>query len=146
MFVFDQREAHVRVAIFTEADARRDRNLGLFHQLLREFKRTHRLERLGDLGPDEHRRLRLFDFPASRIESIAQHIAAVFVHIANFGDAVLRAFQRGDRGDLDRREHRSEEHTSELQSLMRISYAVFSLKKKKKKQKKNKSEESKNTK
>src|SRR3546814_3984750 len=28
-------------------------------------------------------------------------------------------------------EHRSEEHTSELQSLMRISYAVFCLKKKK---------------
>src|SRR3546814_8755067 len=27
--------------------------------------------------------------------------------------------------------HRSEEHTSELQSLMRISYAVFCLKKKK---------------
>src|SRR3546814_3963536 len=32
------------------------------------------------------------------------------------------------RGKL---EHRSEEHTSELQSLMRISYAVFCLKKKK---------------
>src|SRR3546814_4663070 len=30
------------------------------------------------------------------------------------------------------REGRSEEHTSELQSLMRISYAVFCLKKKKK--------------
>src|SRR3546814_2548887 len=30
---------------------------------------------------------------------------------------------------------RSEEHTSELQSLMRISYAVFCLKKKKKKHK-----------
>src|SRR3546814_10466532 len=29
--------------------------------------------------------------------------------------------------------HRSEEHTSELQSLMRISYAVFCLKKKKQK-------------
>src|SRR3546814_3454161 len=29
------------------------------------------------------------------------------------------------------RHHRSEEHTSELQSLMRISYAVFCLKKKK---------------
>src|SRR3546814_8208141 len=29
-------------------------------------------------------------------------------------------------------ENRSEEHTSELQSLMRISYAVFCLKKKKK--------------
>src|SRR3546814_9918336 len=31
-----------------------------------------------------------------------------------------------------RRARRSEEHTSELQSLMRISYAVFCLKKKKK--------------
>src|SRR3546814_4396642 len=30
----------------------------------------------------------------------------------------------------ERLEHRSEEHTSELQSLMRISYAVFCLKKK----------------
>src|SRR3546814_4527792 len=35
----------------------------------------------------------------------------------------------------DRRPDRSEEHTSELQSLMRISYAVFCLKKKKQKQK-----------
>src|SRR3546814_10259366 len=34
-----------------------------------------------------------------------------------------------------RRHPRSEEHTSELQSLMRISYAVFCLKKKKYKQK-----------
>src|SRR3546814_5576818 len=32
---------------------------------------------------------------------------------------------------LDRRGARSEEHTSELQSLMRISYAVFCLKTKK---------------
>src|SRR3546814_11379885 len=32
---------------------------------------------------------------------------------------------------FQRREDRSEEHTSELQSLMRISYAVFCLKKKK---------------
>src|SRR3546814_2042905 len=32
-------------------------------------------------------------------------------------------------------DNRSEEHTSELQSLMRISYAVFCLKKKKKKTK-----------
>src|SRR3546814_11587868 len=51
----------------------------------------------------------------------------------------------GYRGSSRRRRHarsedhsrspaiRSEEHTSELQSLMRISYAVFCLKKKKKK-------------
>src|SRR3546814_8257742 len=36
--------------------------------------------------------------------------------------------RRGD--DAAERAERSEEHTSELQSLMRISYAVFCLKKK----------------
>src|SRR3546814_963860 len=41
--------------------------------------------------------------------------------------AFMRATARS--GSLSRR---SEEHTSELQSLMRISYAVFCLKKKKK--------------
>src|SRR3546814_20768841 len=57
-----------------------------------------------------------------------------------FGDEGGR---RGDQGALPRcfrdlhyqpprRDGRSEEHTSELQSLMRISYAVFCLKKKKK--------------
>src|SRR3546814_7256597 len=35
------------------------------------------------------------------------------------------------RQQLQRQRARSEEHTSELQSLMRISYAVFCLKKKK---------------
>src|SRR3546814_2308031 len=49
-----------------------------------------------------------------------------------------RAHRPAVRADLDHRPHgalhdavrRSEEHTSELQSLMRISYAVFCLKKK----------------
>src|SRR3546814_7134580 len=40
--------------------------------------------------------------------------------------------QRQQRGRGSAVEQRSEEHTSELQSLMRISYAVFCLKKKKK--------------
>src|SRR3546814_6071682 len=43
------------------------------------------------------------------------------------------SFPRGEvgRGHVaDKGEARSEEHTSELQSLMRISYAVFCLKKK----------------
>src|SRR3546814_7855375 len=42
--------------------------------------------------------------------------------------------RRSARSDGERpwRRPRSEEHTSELQSLMRISYAVFCLKKKKK--------------
>src|SRR3546814_3391683 len=45
-----------------------------------------------------------------------------------------RTFWKG--GDTDNAEqNRSEEHTSEFQSLMRISYAVFCLKKKKTQQK-----------
>src|SRR3546814_1315157 len=42
-----------------------------------------------------------------------------------------RAMSRHWRIVLSERSKRSEEHTSELQSLMRISYAVFCLKKKK---------------
>src|SRR3546814_7573090 len=42
-------------------------------------------------------------------------------------DAILADMEGADPGE-DR--ERSEEHTSELQSLMRISYAVFCLKKK----------------
>src|SRR3546814_8367248 len=42
-----------------------------------------------------------------------------------------RIYDRGLQWMVPRAEHRSEEHTSELQSLMRISYAVFCLKKKK---------------
>src|SRR3546814_3314500 len=44
---------------------------------------------------------------------------------ADGGAVALADHQRGRHAD------RSEEHTSELQSLMRISYAVFCLKKKK---------------
>src|SRR3546814_6331672 len=36
------------------------------------------------------------------------------------------AYDHGDLGQV----YRSEEHTSELQSLMRVSYAIFCLKKK----------------
>src|SRR3546814_5451440 len=41
-----------------------------------------------------------------------------------------RRFARALEEDPERTKGRSEEHTSELQSLMRISYAVFCLKKK----------------
>src|SRR3546814_18688739 len=50
----------------------------------------------------------------------------------DLADIVLVPGQPAGRLDpLHRRRVRSEEHTSELQSLMRISYAVFCLKKKK---------------
>src|SRR3546814_5496362 len=49
-------------------------------------------------------------------------------HMIN--DETLKRFKRG--AYLVNTARRSEEHTSELQSLMRISYAVFCLKKKRK--------------
>src|SRR3546814_19460451 len=51
------------------------------------------------------------------------------------GDQAARLIHRGGVGRLVHHDGgRSEEHTSELQSLMRISYAVFCLKKKTKDQ------------
>src|SRR3546814_9315451 len=71
-----------------------------------------------------------------RIPAAAQRPAGAVAH----GTAGASARARRARGPPVRRYalrpasdgHRSEEHTSELQSLMRISYAVFCLKKKKK--------------
>src|SRR3546814_9812134 len=45
------------------------------------------------------------------------------------------AIRDGNEFVINGQKTRSEEHTSELQSLMRISYAVFCLKKKKQKNK-----------
>src|SRR3546814_4251825 len=50
------------------------------------------------------------------------------IPIGRFKDAALI---QNDRDELRQVEMRSEEHTSELQSIMRISYTVFCLKKKK---------------
>src|SRR3546814_5876479 len=66
----------------------------------------------------EVERIERFSRQQFRLRQMPLHAAATA-----FGDLML-----GDRAE----EPRSEEHTSELQSLMRISYAVFCLKKKKK--------------
>src|SRR3546814_8359131 len=77
--------------------------------------------------PTEVRRKSLIDHRA-RIEALMTLRA---LGAAGLGDRFA------DDLDEQRREAiRSEEHTSELQSLMRISYAVFCLKKKKNNKKK----------
>src|SRR3546814_2585524 len=58
------------------------------------------------------------------VDHVAHHQKARYIHTEIAGDTDMLL------GNV-----RSEEHTSELQSLMRISYAVFCLKKKKKKRK-----------
>src|SRR3546814_6591706 len=77
---------------------------------------------------------------AAGVPDAGHHIAAVGPVAHRHVDALI-GHDPGDHQMCDAEvvEHivdsgrRSEEHTSELQSLMRISYAVFCLKKKKKK-------------
>src|SRR3546814_4779540 len=80
------------------------------------------------------------------VDLVPRHVAGEFRGQRHRGHACGQQQQRHDhgarrppggahqvRGQQHRRHdqcHRSEEHTSELQSLMRISYAVFCLKKK----------------
>src|SRR3546814_5594100 len=76
-------------------------------------------------------------FPYTTLFRSARHLRR------GLGDGEAGARSEAGRRDMapdlrrralvrDRLHDRSEEHTSELQSLMRISYAVFCLKKKKK--------------
>src|SRR3546814_9620861 len=75
-------------------------------------------------------------FPTRRSSDLAQRLLADDIG-EGFGGAVAqRLLALGADADLPlllevgHQSLRSEEHTSELQSLMRISYAVFCLKKK----------------
>src|SRR3546814_8039783 len=88
----------------------------------REERKHHSLWR--------HRNL-VWGIPAIFIYLIAEiGVANLFVNFVSQPDiANLTHEQAGNYLTF----LRSEEHTSELQSLMRISYAVFCLKKKKKK-------------
>src|SRR3546814_3217077 len=69
-----------------------------------------------------------------RVHAVAAEVGAGVVKIVGLGRQVAQARVGDDRlahgAQQADGEDRSEEHTSELQSLMRISYAVFCLKKK----------------
>src|SRR3546814_8066185 len=75
-------------------------------------------------------------FLVQRVVFVDVEIARVFVLRIDGRERIERgALEERDldiaREAMEAQEPRSEEHTSELQSLMRISYAVFCLKKKK---------------
>src|SRR3546814_2169327 len=106
--------------------------------------RAARREDVGDVSavnlvPDDLRGLDRYEARARVVEAItAEGLAVTDAEGAPVVDAkpIMQPF--GDRSGqviepfLTDQWFRSEEHTSELQSLMRISYAVFCLKKKKK--------------
>src|SRR3569623_215952 len=103
--VFDEREAHMGVAVFAETDAGRHGDLGFLKQFFGKLQRTEVTVRLGDGRPHEHRAARRRHVPADGIAPFAQHVAAAAIALANLIDAGLRPLQRRDGGDLDRRKH-----------------------------------------
>src|SRR3546814_10491435 len=68
---------------------------------------------------------------------VGRRVGGVFSHVHGVGRSIFRGYNGVIHCSADIltggviSASRSEEHTSELQSLMRISYAVFCLKKKK---------------
>src|SRR3546814_4473578 len=76
----------------------------------------------------------LFFFLMRRRPPRSTRTDTLFPYTTLFRSQQLRCLYRGQRlvigAPLPEPHERSEEHTSELQSLMRISYAVFCLKKK----------------
>src|SRR3546814_1137536 len=94
--------------------------------------------RLGSLHEMRQRVLNsILDFRRNEGKGQRRYFNAFFQQLARFVGGhfsvnLLLALLAIMHGAGAVREVRSEEHTSELQSLMRISYAVFCLKKKKK--------------
>src|SRR3546814_10535142 len=68
--------------------------------------------------------------PAAATVDYMRHHAVGLIAVLAFGEAVPESLGDPPRRVLRLVRPRSEEHTSELQSLMRISYAVFCLKQK----------------
>src|SRR3546814_7840660 len=98
-------------------------------------------ERIEDRAPRPPQIVIVFDDlvriqQRNRAEQMRRKLAQQNALQTTLGHATIVATERNDdaigagRCELIDRD-RSEEHTSELQSLMRISYAVFCLKKKK---------------
>src|SRR3546814_8699326 len=80
-------------------------------------------------GPDNANRLIKRDQVDILVGTVHSGVAMALAKAAKSSDTTLIVTNAG--ADAIAGPMRSEEHTSELQSLMRISYAVFCLKKKK---------------
>src|SRR3546814_4021805 len=103
----------------SDLGAHRDEIGGSALQFARVFDQDDAIAAPGDLGEQR--------VGERRLPSAGPARDKVIEAIANSGAQNLRLVGKHDAG-RDIVFERSEEHTSELQSLMRISYAVFCLK------------------
>src|SRR2546430_16338402 len=67
VFILDETEADVLVAVLAEPDARRHGDLRLVQEQLGEFQRSHGAVRVRDAGPDKHGSQGLLDIPADAV-------------------------------------------------------------------------------
>src|SRR3546814_9037946 len=73
-----------------------------------------------------------FGAPIAEVREPGLHMKVPFIqNVVYYDNRVLDFAPPAEEIIASDQKRRSEEHTSELQSLMRISYAVFCLKKKK---------------
>ena len=61
-------------------------------------------EALGDASPDEHGGAGRLGLPAEAVEAVHEGVAAAAIDLGDVGDALLRAFEGTDAGDLERGE------------------------------------------
>src|SRR3546814_9175388 len=122
IFFFSSSRRHTRCALVTGVQTCA---LPIYVRLLAE---TVTDDELTDTTlPLENLLWRLFNEDEVRVtesQPLSRGCRCTIEHIRD----VLARFPESER--IEMRGERSEEHTSELQSLMRISYAVFCLKKK----------------
>src|SRR3546814_5709186 len=155
-FLFKQKTAYdLRISDWSSDVCSSDRNTDKapsYGAAITELKREGKLDRetahrqvkyLNNVIEADHGKLKILTKPVRGFKSIPTAYATIkgfeVMRALRKGQARPWCLQPGIRGEVRLVERafgigpRSEEHTSELQSLMRISYAVFCLKKKNKK-------------
>src|SRR3546814_3910702 len=79
--------------------------------------------------PKQEYKHEAFELFGQLLEKVKREVVTMLARVRLRSEEEVAAMEAAERAEAQ--QLRSEEHTSELQSLMRISYAVFCLKKKK---------------
>src|SRR3546814_5669978 len=121
MFFFSSRRRHTSCALVTGVQTCA---LPIYGSQIEEHHQVRR-----DAGMFDVSHMTVIDLHGDNVRAFLRHLLANNVDkLKSPGKALYSCMLNEHGGVID--DLRSEEHTSELQSLMRSSYAVFCLKKK----------------